>query len=272
MSGFSSPNYTQTPNDLFDELLPEMGLAELKVVMVIIRNTFGYHRDEVKLSVRALARATGMTAKSTLAGAEQAEAHGLIERHQDGKKITLWRAIVSVIPSNTKCNTKYHKGVLPATTHVRVKESKETKNNGADAPKSPPADFPMDWQLGHGQEITPQTEQEQFERQARDIANLIDQQCAGAGDLAYAFMTTRGILLPLDEFGKNNQDVKKHRKAAREMLKQKVKAEHVREAVKKLLESKMTVTDLFSVQRTAIDIANPAPQPPSQTSILRTLS
>jgi len=35
---------------------------------------------------------------------------------------------------------------------------------------------------------------------------------------------------------------------------------HVVEATKKLLEAKMTVTDLFSIKKTAIDLANPAPE------------
>lgn len=131
----------------------------------------------------------------------------------------------------------------------------ETHGNpdmGADAP---PAEFPIDWKLGHNQKIAPPTEQEQFERTARDIANKIDFQCAGAGELALAFMLTRNIHLP-DESDK----IKAHRKACREMLKQKVKGEHIKQAVRKLLDGNMTVTDLFSVQRTAIDLANPAPQ------------
>ena len=127
MTGFQSPNYTQTPNDLFDELLPSLGLAELKVVLCVVRHTFGYHTEEVKLSIREIARFTGLTAKSVMEGAEQAEAHGLIERYQDGKKTTLWRAIVTVIPSNTRSDTRYHRGVLPTTTQVGVKESKEIK-------------------------------------------------------------------------------------------------------------------------------------------------
>lgn len=126
MSGFQSPNYTQTPNNLFDELLPDMELAELKVVLCIVRHTFGYHRENegVKLSIRNIARFTGLTARSVMKGAEQAEAHGLLERQQDGNQTTIWRAIVSVIPSSTRRNTKYHATVLPSSTLVGVKEKR----------------------------------------------------------------------------------------------------------------------------------------------------
>src|SRR5690349_19405861 len=125
MSGFQSPNYTQTPNDLFDELLPDMGLAELKVVMCIVRHTFGYHKEEIKLSLRAIARFTGLTANSVMEGAKQAEDHGLIERDMDGNKTTVWRAVVSVVPTETRRITRYDAGVLPAETQLGVKESKK---------------------------------------------------------------------------------------------------------------------------------------------------
>jgi DnaD/phage-associated family protein len=122
MSAFQSPNYTQTPNDLFDELLPEMGLAELKVVMCIVRHTFGYHRDEVKLSIRAIARFTGLTANSVMEGARQAEDHGLIERYQDGNKTTLWRAAVSVVATETPASRLPRRRVSPTDTQLGIKE------------------------------------------------------------------------------------------------------------------------------------------------------
>jgi DnaD/phage-associated family protein len=132
MSGFQSPNYTQTPNDLFDKLLPEMGLAELKVVMCIVRHTFGYHRDEVKISIRTLARMTGLTVNSVMDGAGQAENHGMIERYIDGNKTTLWRAVVSVVPSKTRRLTSRDAGVVPTKTLVGGKERKKETNKWED--------------------------------------------------------------------------------------------------------------------------------------------
>jgi hypothetical protein len=122
MTGFESPNYTQTPNDLFDALLPELGCAELKVLLCVVRNTFGYHREEVKLSIRTIARATGLTVNSVMDGATKAEAHGLLERTVDGNKTTTWRAIVSVVPTKTRRLTSRDASVSPTTTLVGVKE------------------------------------------------------------------------------------------------------------------------------------------------------
>ena len=39
--GFSSPNYTQVPDELFDILMPSLTDAELRVLLYIIRRTFG---------------------------------------------------------------------------------------------------------------------------------------------------------------------------------------------------------------------------------------
>ena len=43
--GFRSPNYTQVPDKVFDELLSELNLAELKVLLYIIRRTFGFKKS-----------------------------------------------------------------------------------------------------------------------------------------------------------------------------------------------------------------------------------
>ena len=42
MSGFQAPNFTQTPNDLFDIYLADLGHAELRVLLAVIRETYGW--------------------------------------------------------------------------------------------------------------------------------------------------------------------------------------------------------------------------------------
>jgi hypothetical protein len=49
--GFRSPNYTQVPDELFDDLLAELSGAELKVLLYIIRRTFGFKRDADSISL-----------------------------------------------------------------------------------------------------------------------------------------------------------------------------------------------------------------------------
>lgn len=50
--GFAAPFYTQVPDIVFDELLPVLSGAEMKVLLYIIRRTFGFkkNRDNISLS------------------------------------------------------------------------------------------------------------------------------------------------------------------------------------------------------------------------------
>lgn len=136
---------------------------------------------------------------------------------------------------------------------VKMNQRLPETTSGADAPN-----LPIDWQIAVGEEIV---QHDQFDAQARDAASLIDFQCAGAGDLALAFMRERRILIPQSR-------AKGNRKAAREMLEMGVKPEHVTEATHLLIGRNMTVTDLFSVVRTAIDIANKPPEAVEMTRLL----
>jgi DNA-binding MarR family transcriptional regulator len=49
--GFQGPNYTMVPDELFDELMVELSGGELKVLMYIIRRTFGFKRDSDSISL-----------------------------------------------------------------------------------------------------------------------------------------------------------------------------------------------------------------------------
>ena len=49
--GFRSPNYTMVPDELFDQLLPVLSGSELKVLLYIIRRTFGFKRESDTISL-----------------------------------------------------------------------------------------------------------------------------------------------------------------------------------------------------------------------------
>lgn len=80
MPGFESPNYTQTPNDLFDRLLPEMGEAELKVTLALIRLTFGWHTTRARASISYLMQATGLSNRHVIAGSKAAIERGTFKK------------------------------------------------------------------------------------------------------------------------------------------------------------------------------------------------
>jgi len=60
--GFRSPNYTQVPDELFDQLLPKLSEAELKVLLYIIRRTFGFKRESDNISLSQMVN--GITTKA----------------------------------------------------------------------------------------------------------------------------------------------------------------------------------------------------------------
>lgn len=57
---FFVPNFTQTPNYFFDELLKELSSTEVHVMCAIIRKTYGWHKAEDKISFSQLTQATGL--------------------------------------------------------------------------------------------------------------------------------------------------------------------------------------------------------------------
>jgi hypothetical protein len=129
----------------------------------------------------------------------------------------------------------------------------ELKNIGASAPP----DLGLEWKLTHNQKVSQHDLDLQKEAEYRNSAGLI---ATGMGinsmvafDIALSFMQARQIVIP-------ESKVKGQRKAVKEMIQSRVSGEHVKQAVKKLIEENMTIVDLFSVSRTACDLANPKPE------------
>lgn len=65
------PNFTQVPNCFFDEIMPQLGHAEIKCLLYIIRRTYGFHRssDRISLSqfesgISGLDKGTGLAKKN----------------------------------------------------------------------------------------------------------------------------------------------------------------------------------------------------------------
>ncbi len=130
MTGFQAPNYTQVPNDYFD-LIIDMTIAEIKVLSTLLRVTLGYHRDEITLTIREMARITQLDPKSVMAGATKLEARGLIERTV-GKTttVTKWRVVIDDVKLwekivKTVGNGSEEKGELPYNKKKKSKESED---------------------------------------------------------------------------------------------------------------------------------------------------
>ena len=98
--GFRSPSYTMVPDELFDELLPDLSGAELKVLLFVVRRTFGFKRDRDRISLaqmlhgittregRVLHRGVGLSKPTLLGALRSLQAKGVLlaERHRSAAK------------------------------------------------------------------------------------------------------------------------------------------------------------------------------------------
>jgi predicted transcriptional regulator len=92
--GFYVPHSTQVPDTLFDEIMAELSGAELKVVLYIIRRTFGFKKAQDNISLRqmvegittkdgkVLDRGTGLGKASVARAVSSLEARGVIVRNK----------------------------------------------------------------------------------------------------------------------------------------------------------------------------------------------
>jgi hypothetical protein len=88
--GYASPNYTPVPDELFDEQLPDLSGAELKVLLYVIRRTFGFKRESDNISLsqmlnglrtrdgRILDRGVGLSKKTLLQAIKSLEEQAII--------------------------------------------------------------------------------------------------------------------------------------------------------------------------------------------------
>jgi hypothetical protein len=170
---FSSPNHTQVPNDLFEEWLPKLTESELKLLLVLIRKTLGFHRKSFRLSVRGAEKLTGLSHRTIqVAGAGLIE-KGLVEKLNDGG-VSLWTVLWDdtpatsggmvggvlldstpdqddadgappVLPSSTAERGQVAHPVLPGSTPSMKERSKESPKEREPAASRPPSHDQTPW-------------------------------------------------------------------------------------------------------------------------------
>jgi hypothetical protein len=146
MTGFLSPNHTQTPNELFDIYLSQMGEAELKVTLVIIRKTLGYHKKRDPISFTQLQKETGLTRQSAWDGVQAAIERGLVEIVGTGKRGVNIYALVMDNDYSGKQNsednersTNQNRTVLPTrTTKESIQKKEKITSQESDGQSSAP--------------------------------------------------------------------------------------------------------------------------------------
>lgn len=84
-TGYPAPNYTQVPNILLEEHAPKMTEAELRVVLAIVRQTFGWHRRSWQISLTELCEMTGLSRQGVINGIDAGIERGIIARTPHGQ-------------------------------------------------------------------------------------------------------------------------------------------------------------------------------------------
>lgn len=123
--GYTSPNYTPVPDELFDEQLPDLSGAELKLLLYIIRRTFGFKKESDNISLNQLLH--GITTREGR----------VLDRGTGLSKKTLLETIKSLIEKNlimSKRRRSEEKGNEPTTYHLNIVGTKEE-----DTTEQPPA-------------------------------------------------------------------------------------------------------------------------------------
>lgn len=98
--GFYKPNTTPTPDEIFDRFLTELTHGELRVILYIIRRTYGFKKDSDRISLKQICSGimredgerldsgTGLERRSAIRVVQSLEAKGLITvrrvRTEDG--------------------------------------------------------------------------------------------------------------------------------------------------------------------------------------------
>lgn len=161
--GYSSPNYTPVPDELFDEQLPDLSGAELKVLLYVIRRTFGFKKDSDNISLNQMLH--GIITKEG----------DVLDRGTGLSKKTLLETIKSLVGKNliiTERRRSEEKGDEPTTYRLNIVDKKE--EDGDDTPrgvKSTPGGVVKNSPGGRGKNSpTQETVLQQTDLQHRDIS------------------------------------------------------------------------------------------------------
>jgi len=141
-AGFQNPNYTLVPDEVFDELLTVLSGGELKVLLYIIRRTFGFKKDSDNISLSQMLHGIARKDGSQLDGGV-----GL-------SKPTLLQALRTLQDKNiieTERRRSAEKGDEP--TVYRLRFANGTRNGTRGQKPTPPVVKELD--QGGGKEFSP---------------------------------------------------------------------------------------------------------------------
>ncbi len=143
MSGESlKPNCTQCPNEILDRLLPIISPSQFKLVMAIVRKTYGWHKKSDDISLTQLERMTGMSRQTVIDASAPLRASGFIVIGRSGRRGVLnyslnidvdTEALVKALDQSKNLTSLNNTTSLVQILDTQKKLTKENKS-GAKAP------------------------------------------------------------------------------------------------------------------------------------------
>jgi len=135
--GFSAPTTTQTPDEFFDFIMQDLNESELKVILYIIRRTFGFKKQTDNISLNQMVN--GITTKNGRT----------LDRGTGLGKSTVKRALISLKGKNlieAERNTDPKRGNLPTTYKLKFEHNPKP---ASDPPLGPSVGLPLGPSVGH---------------------------------------------------------------------------------------------------------------------------
>jgi phage replication O-like protein O len=136
---FEKPNYTQTPNAFFDEIAPNLKEGELRIMLVLIRQTYGWMKPWDRISISQLMKKSGMERKAVCNAVKSLEEKNLLFRKKIANEnyFSLCYVAEDQKPDNEKKNDSNNFKQYPKDTTTSI-------------PKIPDAQYPKDTHKTNG--------------------------------------------------------------------------------------------------------------------------
>lgn len=118
--GFSAPNGTYVPDEVFDILAPELTEAELRVLLYVIRRTFGFKKNTDDISLKQMTEGI------------QKRDGTVLDKGTGMSKSANWRGIKGLLEKGviiSQRNSSSDKGDLPTSYSLRFKSARGSRNS-----------------------------------------------------------------------------------------------------------------------------------------------
>ncbi len=132
--------FTQIPNELFTAIIKtEFSLRELKIILVVIRFTYGFHRTEAELSSRFLSNATKIKQNHIFEAVKnllnkkilinKTVRSGSIRKYQLNKDYETWEFKNSRTSTSTELVLSNNPETVPVSSPEKVSNKENNKEN-----------------------------------------------------------------------------------------------------------------------------------------------